>query len=303
MVGPTGSGKTLLASTLAKILNVPFAMQDATVFVSSANNVGKYIDNMLLDLLQNADLDVKRAEQGIIYIDEVDKLARKDSKSSVGEGIQQVLLKVIEGTSVNLVLHSERIHLDTSNILFIVGGAFVGLDNIIQMRTQGSGVVIDLDQSSELIAKTIPEDLARFGMIPEFSGRLPVIVSLHGLSYEALIDVLTKPKNALCNQYIKMFALDNIELEFHEDSLKKIAELAMELGTGARALRTIMEKCMLDIMYGAPTEKTLRKIIITEDVITKKGKPIFDYYENRTEEIGLVPIPPKSSRATSAYSD
>ena len=299
MVGPTGSGKTLLASTLAKILGVPFAMGDTTAFVASGN-IGREIENLFTTLVGNAGGDVRRAEQGIVFIDEIDKLAKRDFNRGAGEGIQQQLLKIVEGTMTSVSLQGGRAQLDTNNILFIAGGAFVGLSSMIQMRK--GDVFSGLMDESQLIKEASPEDLTKFGLIPELIGRLPIIVSLSALNKKALIDALTTPKNALVEQYKKMFALDGVQLVFDPGSLEKVAEKAIELKTGARALRTIMENAMRDIMYVVPGEKNLCRVVVTADVITKRGKPIFEYAQSN-EEIELVPIPPKPPRAGGAYED
>ena len=295
MIGPTGSGKTLITSTLATSLDVPFATADATSLVSSG---GRDIDNILLRLLQNSNNDVKRAEQGIIYIDEVDKLASRYTRQ--GEPIQQALLKLIEGTVVSLSVDDKKIDVDTNNILFIVGGAFVGLDTIVQMRKDGTGMgLVDGVKMSELVRDITASDIAKFGLIPELVGRLPVMVGLDELDKQALIEVLTKPKNAILKQYQKMFAMDNIELVFDETSLEKIAEKAVLLKTGARGLRTILEESMRDIMYNVPGNNNLTTVTISGDVITKSGGPSFDYNESKpdTKIPSPSPLPTKEKTA------
>ena len=296
MIGPTGSGKTYLARTLAKILDVPFASADATALLAKG---GRDIEEILAKLVQAANYDTKQAERGIIYIDEIDKIASRYNSS--GLGIQQVLLKIIEGTVAEVPLQEKRqkFSVDTSNILFIVGGAFVGLEAIVQMRQSGGVGLLEL---GDLIKEITPADLAKFGLIPEFIGRLPVLVGLHGLNREALKDILTKPRNALVSQYIKMFEMDGVKLEFDESALDKIADMAVSLKTGARSLRTIMEDSMRDIMYSAPSESNLKKIIITSDVIGKGGTAKLEYTHAR-EDTELEPLTPKPKRDKTAYSE
>jgi len=294
MIGPTGSGKTLITSTLARSLDVPFAVSDATTLHSPAD-----IDTVLAALIQNAKYDINLAQRGIIYIDEVDKLAKKFRGVS-GEGIQQALLRNVEGAVASVVVQGKRVQIDTNNILFIVGGAFVGLSELVKQRKGDTSV--GLLSESELLKEVLPDDFAKFGLIPEFVGRLPVIVSLNALDKEALIDALTKPKNALTEQYKRMFAIDGIELVFDRDSLETIAELAIELKTGARGLRTIMEGCMRDIMYNVPSEKNLKRITISREVVMKSGKACFEYIHSK-EEVELAAPPVKLARGKTAFAD